>query len=646
MVFEELRVENKIVLDDKKMLDGFINEVSEINLSYRQNSFSLKFAGVLHGYPLKVRYSYILENYDEEWKPLTENNEIIYTNLRPGSYSLKIKAINEFGEFGNTRELKIIVHSPWYLTFWAFLLYLIIIGTGIYFLIEYTKILESKKNKEEQISFFNNLTHEIKTPLAIIKGMLDGNSFKVNESKETVNSAVDKINSMVNQMLAVQRYSLSGEMELNVSKINLKTHISNLIREFDPILKQKNLTVDFNCKLENTLFYFDEEKFDKIIVNLFSNAIKYSNPDNSIKITTENNDGNFNFIIQDFGIGIPKEDQKKILTKFFRAKNAINNQISGTGLGLIIVKNIIDATHGKLEFDSIVNQGTIFKVQLKSLEHLYVENAVNEFEDSIQIEVGENIEKYSNYKVLVVDDNDDLRNYLKRVLENYFLVFEAKNGLEGLEIASNVFPDLVITDYMMPIMDGDEMSNKIKSDINLNHIPIIILTALNDAKHKRESFEKGITDYIEKPIDVSVLLAKIISIFDWQNAIKDRILQDSNEILINLKPNRQEEFIIKLQNIILDNIENEDFGLDEICSILGMSRTSLYMKLKKIISISPQDFIVHTKLNFSKKLLLDDDMNIKEVAYKSGFSNPKYYSTLFKKVFGITPSEFIKEMNK
>lgn len=641
IVFEDFLLNNEVITDNE-ILPAHINQTKNIFLNYKQNSFGFKFVGVLHGYASKVKYSYMLEGFDETWSKLSSKNFANYTNLNSGEYIFKVKATNGQGDYGPEKRISIIIASPWYASFFAYLIYLLLFISAIYVLIEIIKILEVKKNKEEQIDFFNNITHEIKTPLSILLSTIEETK---NEENLRVKSSIERINNLINQMLNFQKFS-TDTSDIEISKINLNDFTSKLIQDFKPLLQEKKLVIDFENKFNNELFYFNEDYLTKILFNLISNAIKYSNENNKIIITLYNLEKvRLGIKVKDFGIGIPKNAQKNILTKFFRAKNVVNNQYSGSGLGLMIVKQIIDKTNGKISFKSTEN-GTVFRISLFDFEQKY-------FEDSIQknsindIDVSNEILKFSGKKILIVEDNVELRNYLIRTLENYFLVYEASNGQEGYDLTSKIFPDLILTDFMMPIMDGLQFSNKIINDISLNHIPIFMLTALHNSIHKKESTDIGIAEYIEKPINISFLLAKITNTFLWQEKLRDRYIHQNDVVIaIKNKNENENEFLNKLEKIILDKIKDEEFSLQDICKIIGMSRTSLYMKLKNLIDLSPQDFIIHTKLKFSKKLLIEGNSNIKEIAYACGFSNPKYFSTSFKKAFGISPSEFIKSIHQ
>ena len=449
-------------------------------------------------------------------------------------------------------------------------------------------------------------------------------------------------------MLNFHLVNSKDDVPNDITKIKLKDYFDDLNANFKQLLLEKNLKIIIKNSYEKEIFYFEKEDLDKIIFNLISNAIKYSKEDNEIKIHLYKNKKNKLVIkIVDYGIGIPKDQQKYILNNFYRARNVINSKYSGTGLGLMIVKNLVERNNGKISFESKENIGTTFKLELTDQESLYIETVFKKENNSTSSFDVKELNKFSNYKILIVEDNEQLRKNMVSLLENYFLVYEAKNGKEGLELALQIFPNLILTDFIMPIMDGVEMCNALKEDINLNHIPVFMMTVLNNTLHKQKSIESGITEYFEKPIDINILLAKINNIFNWQEKLKEKLLHQGD---INnaekFKSQKNADFIEKLEQIILDKIQDENFNLQDICNLVGMSRTSLYMKLKSLIDLSPQDFIIHTKLKYAKKLLIEGDVNIKEVAYASGFTNPKYFSTSFKKFYGLTPTGFVESLKK
>ncbi|MFD1094558.1 hybrid sensor histidine kinase/response regulator transcription factor [Salegentibacter chungangensis] len=642
--FEDFSLANSSANEEHNPLKKSINVTDKIDLKYNQNSFSFRFVGVLHNGSSKIRYSWKLEGFEEEWTEPSTLNVASYTNMGPGNYTFKVKAANRMGEFGPPREINIEIHSPWYSSPLAILVYVILLA-GVFLLVVYvTSAFVNKKNAEQQVDFYNNLTHEIRTPLAILMSSLD--NYSRNRSDDQNNTrlkgTIKRLNSLFEQMLTYQK-STTGDSYRDVDAIAPQAHIAELAEDFEPMLEERHLEIEFNNEWNEELFYFNKEDFDKVIFNLISNAIKYSFDNEKITLKTSKKDEFLKITITDKGIGIPKDQQKNILRRFYRARNVVNSQKPGTGLGLMLVKNIAEKTGGEISFVSEENKGTTFTVFLKNMKTAYKKSAILEKSESTPINLAETgqLTEFSDSKILIVEDNDDLRNELVKILGNYFQIYEAKNGRQGLEMASQVYPDLIITDLIMPVMDGQVMTRKIKSDINLNHIPIFMLTVLQNRSQKLESLEHGVSEYLEKPIDINLLIAKIFNSLNWQKKLQKRYQEESElETAVKFRNESDEKFIKEIEAYILEKIRDESFSVHDICEKFNMSRTSLYMKLKNLIDLSPQDLIINTRLKFSKNLLINTRKNIKEVAYESGFSNPKYFSTSFKKFYHLTPSQY------
>jgi len=381
---------------------------------------------------------------------------------------------------------------------------------------------------------------------------------------------------------------------------------------------------------------------------LFSNAIKYSKENGLIKIELDKKKDNLVLSITDNGIGIPKDQQKYILKRYYRGRNAINSNLPGTGLGLMIVKTIIEKDKGSIKFSSVENKGSTFTIRLVNKKMLYSpETQPEEYTTSLSLEEQESLQEFSGAKILIVEDNDELRDNLVSKLSIYFQVEEAKNGKTGFEKALEFFPDLIVTDLIMPEMDGFEMTKKLQDEISLSHIPILMMTVLNSKKHKQESAKVGITAYLEKPVDINYLIAKIINALSWSKKLREKYLHQVDiKNAEKFRNTKDADFINRLEKYILDQINEESLSVHNLSSHVNMSRTALYMKLKNMVDLSPQNFIIHTRLKYARKKLIEGDMSIKEIAYSCGFSNPKYFSTSFKKLFGESPTTFIKNLKE
>ncbi|MFD1062267.1 ATP-binding protein [Winogradskyella litorisediminis] len=655
LVFETFKLSNELILPGKEPLNKHINLTDDINIEHYNNSFELEFAGVSQRLSSKLKYSWILDGFDEDWSKPGSNSIATYTNINPGNYTFKVKAINKYGVSSDVRDIQITVNAPWWATKKAYLIYVLLLIGLLYAIVHFTSVIIKKKNADEQIDFFNNITHEIKTPLTILISSLDNVTEDVSsgkDSKKRIKTTVKRINSLFEQMLNFQKVTTEDNLNLNITEIDVFASIQQRINNFKPLTEEHDITIEFNNTWNESLF-FGKDNFDKIILNLLSNAIKYSHKGGTIQINTSKTaNGEFKLEVIDNGIGIPKDQQKHILKRYFRARNVINSQRVGTGLGLMMVKKILEKTEGSISFTSQENKGTTFIVFIKNLKEDYNKSLVSAentvAKNDIEAEPNQDeLSELSDSKILIVEDNDELRDVLSRTLGNYFQVFEAKNGIEGLEMASTMFPNIIITDLIMPEMDGMQMAKKLKEDISLNHIPVFMLTVLQNSEQKLESIETGISEYLEKPVDIKYLLAKITNTLKWQNKLKKKFIHqgdvESAEIFRN---KNDQDFLMQLEEKVIENIENENFSVHDLSGSFGMSRTSLYMKLKTLIDLSPQDFIIHTKLKRAKSLLVKGNLSIKEVAYRSGFSNPKYFSTSFKKFYGMTPSGFIDSLKK
>ncbi|GJM33944.1 MAG: hybrid sensor histidine kinase/response regulator [Saprospiraceae bacterium] len=651
IVFEEFRLFNKTVEPGASSLSEHINVVKNIKLKASENAFTLKFLGILHSTPSKIKYSWQLEGFNDEWSEANSENQTNFTNLPPGAYTFRVKAANRDGHWGPERQLSINILPPWWATTTAYFIYLLLGILVLVGLVYITGLYINKRNAEQQIAFFSNITHELKTPLTILLSSLEKLPNDQNTQPDTeqkVKGTIKRLNSLFDQLLNFHKVTVGGRHNGAISKINLPGHIEKLVNSFMPLLEDRSISIEIIGRYEKQVFYYTQEVFDKILFNLVSNAIKYSKQNGKITIKLSSvQGGNLRLSFSDDGIGIPKDQQKFILKRYYRGRNAINSQMPGTGLGLMMVKNLVEQDRGSISFSSIENVGTTFTVLLKTQESRYHKSAMLPQNKPVPKDLYENtqIEEFSDAKILLVEDNDELRQVLLDKIGVYFQVFEARNGKEGLEMVKQVFPDLILTDLIMPEMDGMTMCQELQKDINLNHIPIFMLTVLNNSVQKMESIENGITEYMEKPIDFNLLLAKMTNTLAWQEKLRKKYLhQVEIENAEKYRNKRDADFINGLEKFVLSQLSNESFSIHDLCKQVGMSRTALYMKLKNLVDLSPQDFIIHARLRYARKLLIEQDSPIKEVAYKSGFSNPKYFSTSFKKIFGISPSDFLKNL--
>jgi CheY-like chemotaxis protein len=457
------------------------------------------------------------------------------------------------------------------------------------------------------------------------------------------------MNTLFDQLLNYNKISSKFYQNQPISEINLEEHINMILNNFKQTIENKNINIHFENGFTASYFYYKKDVFDKICFNMISNAVKYTGQNGSIQIKLKNSPaGSLIFTITDNGIGIPKDQQKDILKRYYRARNAINSQETGTGLGLMMVKTLLEIDGGSISFVSEKDLGTSFTINLVNFKDKYLQEVDLH---QPQIYSGAEIEEKSNEgvvrpRILVVEDNDELRIDLVEKLSEYYTIIAARNGKEGFEKAVSRVPDLIITDLIMPEMDGIELCRLLQKDPNTNHIPIFMVTVLNDSANKVASIKSGVHSFLNKPVDLPSLIAQINSVLEYRERIKQEIIKKAEiDKASQFKDDRSAAFIKEIEDFILDKVRQEEISVQDLCKHIGMSRTALYMKMKEVMNQSPQNFIIITKMNHARDLLLHGGRSVQEIAFMVGFNNPKYFSTSFKKQFGMSPTTFLKSLN-
>lgn len=632
---------------NKTQILNLYNRPDEIiELQHWQDFIKLKFNAIDHLNPDKYMYSWRMKGVTDEWSPATNDKEIYIGKLSSGKYTIELKTVDPSGQFGPVKSVKLKILNPWYWSGWAKMIYLLFLGGLSIILYRFSRTLIQKNNAEEQISFYNNITHELKTPLTILVNKLESTS-DVNTYKSEVKITVDRLNSLFDQLLNFNKVSSSFYKKQNVSAIEIESHLKNIINSFQPEINKKNINLKFENNYNEQVFYYKKDILDKIFYNLLANAVKYTENGGQITIKINKNRNSLVLIVTDNGIGIPKDEQKHILKRYYRARNAINSQLPGTGLGLMMVKTLVEQDQGKMTFVSEPGLGTSFTVTLNTLkEDVNVSTIGNASTPSPESTVQTPSEPSSKYKILIVEDNDELRIDMVEKLSPHFSIMAARTGTEGYEKAKAGMPDLIVTDLIMPEMDGNELCRTLQKDESTSHIPVFMMTVLNDPHQQVESIKSGINTYMTKPIDFPFLIAKIFSVLEYKQKLRDKYIHETEiSKSIQFRDEREAEFVKDLEEFILSRVKDEEIAVHDLCKHLGMSRTALYMKLKEMIDHSPQSFIIMTKLNHARKLLLQGGRTVQEVAFMVGFNNPKYFATSFKKQFGTSPSGFLKSLN-
>lgn len=604
----------------------------------------------------------MLEGFDESWFTIDEGNTISYTNISPGNYTFRLKAINrDTKELIDERSIDINIKPPFWKSGWAYLIYFILFLAVLKLVLQYIKSMMEKRYSKEKIQFFTNMAHDIRTPVTLIKAPLNDLLENENLSEKGITALdiaarnAEKLSLLVTQLMDFQKADMAS-LRLIVSKHELKNYILEKKVLYKVEAERKNINLTAEISFDSLHVWFDREKMDKIINNLLSNAIKYTNSEGSIRIKVSQDEKNWHLSITDTGIGIPVSEQKYLFKRFFRAHNAINSKETGSGIGLLLTKELVKLHEGTIDFSSKENVGTEFKLTFKKGKDFFQEKEtlkaymIEENEDIAATDIAPDNEKEPEVnderikaKILIVEDNDDMRLYLKNNLSEQYTIAEASDGQEALENIEIINPDLVISDNLMPRMNGIDFCMKLKNSMETSHIPVILLTALSDKEDVLKGLDCGADDYIIKPFDITILKAKIRNILQNRETLKKLFaVSEGAEATLEYTNPLDKEFIEKAVRLIEENLDEPSFSTNELSAGMSMSRSSFFNKLKALTGQGPNDFIRTIRLNKAKELLLTKQYNVFETSIMTGFSDAKYFSTAFKKQFGISPSKIGK----
>lgn len=605
----------------------------------------------------KIRYAFRYKGKDKYWNYLPEGQNSIYlTELSKGSHNLEIRATDKNGLWSNNNITILVERLPaWYETWWAYALYILIIATIIYFVIE--KYIQYQKDKqriqmEEQVAqmkyrFFTNVSHELRTPLTLIITPLETiikkiTDITIKQQLVSVSKNAQNLLELVNQLLDFRKVEMKGE-NLSLTKGDIVKFISFIYENFQLIAAEKKLHFSYHAALPSLYMFFDHDKLRKIINNLLSNAIKFTkeNGSVSIKLLTEiRESGTFVVIsVEDTGKGIPTKELPLIFERFHQV-NTDGDSI-GSGIGLHLVKEYTNLHQGEVNVKSILDKGSTFTVSIPTYLVPEKKNTEENIKnDEIPINQLADLAK----KVLIVDDNTEFRTYLKNELAQFYTIYEAKDGKEGEKYAIEKDPDIIVTDLMMPEMDGIELCHHIKNNISTSHIPVILLTANDNIENEKRGYKEGADAYIAKPFHWDILLSRIQNLMEQkqqrQQTFKKEIEINPSNITIS---SLDEQLIKKALELIEKNISNSEYSIEDLSKDMGMSRVNLYRKIHSITDSTPSEFVKSIRLKRAAELLKQGQMTVVEVAYSVGFNTPSYFTKSFKKMFGTLPTQYNEE---
>ncbi|WP_372757185.1 two-component regulator propeller domain-containing protein [Mariniflexile sp.] len=681
-IITEFKIQNKEILpgleiNDQVPLVEDLNETKSVELNYKNRNFSIQFSAPSYANEKLNKFEYMLDGFDKNWISASSNSRTVqYTNLFPGDYVFKIKASNSDGNWSNVVSYNIKITPPFWLTYQALLLFLLFLFLISYFIRKEIKnrirlkqeLVTEKVNRErdiklnnEKLRFFTNISHELRTPLTLILGPVKQ---LIEEAKESsteyqksrynlIHQNASRLLNLVNQVLDFRK-AQTGELKLKVSKTDILLYTKNTFDSFKEFAYNKHIELNFNTEDEAFFGWIDRDKYDKILYNLLSNAIKFTNKYGHVELYVRmKDDKNENLVIEvsDDGIGIPLKSQEKIFTRFYQATNSKENN-TGSGIGLSLVKSLVELHKGTIKVESTPGKGSVFTVEIPVNRSAYSKKEVFEFvsssENKQEVPEYSPVKKVTNNieikeKILVVEDNLELRKYLIDYLSDYYKVYEAENGEEGLQICHQIKPILCVADVMMPVMNGLEFCKELKNDEFISHIPVILLTALSENEDKVKGYDVGADGYIVKPFDPSLLKTVIVNIIKTRLELKAKFSGEiESEVSLLTHSPIDKDLMENISNLIEENLNNVDLTTSFLCSALGMSSSKLYRKVKELTDLAPNEFIRTVRLKKSAQLLKSKKYNVSEVTNLVGFNDPLYFSKCFKKQFGYSPSKLIK----
>ncbi|WCO02006.1 hybrid sensor histidine kinase/response regulator transcription factor [Psychroserpens ponticola] len=671
----ELDKEGELKFTNLKIKDAYVSPIASsnviptsiintksIHLNYDDFPVNLSFSALDFRPNSNTNYVYKLLPDDADWNTLNTKNNLQLLNLSSKSYTLQIQGTSRNNLWQKPPlELKISVTPPWFKSNLAYLTYLLLFLGIVYafYKISLQRQIAGQESKRLQdlddlkSRFITNITHEFRTPLTVILGYLSNLKERYSE-KEEINVAINTIEQnsnnllhLVNQMLDLAKLE-QGKLTLNTTQSDVASYIQYLTHSFSSIAEEKSIILKFESEFNELKMDFDAEKMRQILTNLISNALKFSSEDTHVTVALKKINNQLEIKVIDQGLGIPEDELPHIFDRFFQVDNQDYKVSQGTGIGLSLTKELVQLMEGDIEVHSAVNQGTTFTVrfpiknsaqlsspELKALKSTIGETYVPQLDDIITPE--------DTNSVLIVEDNTDMARYIASCLQEQYKVTFAKNGLDGFEKAKETIPDIIITDVMMPVMDGFELTQKLQAQIATNHIPIVMLTSKAMQDDKLEGISSGADAYLTKPFQKEELLLRMQMLIAKRKKLQENYLIDTVAEKTELKKQTTDKNLIFLNTIIEgihNHLDDSNFGATELAQFMTMSDSQLYRKLKAISNTSTSIFIRKIRLEKSKELLKNSNLSISEIAYSTGFNDPNWFSKAFKEEFGESPSYF------
>ena len=661
------------ISDGYQVTDTTVIASDRFNLSYHDNSFAIQFSTLTYENPEHISYLYSING--EPYVRLRSGvNELTFSHLPPGTYRFRVKAERNNSETV-AREFVVIVHAPWYRSAWAYTFYLLLLGAAVWYYLTTRRRKEQDRLRlqehihaeemgEAKLRFFMNISHEIRTPMTLITTPLL--SLIKNEDDphkksiyETIRRNAERILSLINQMMDLRKID-KGMMQMRMQETELVAFVKDVHALFETQAKAKNITLTYEHDTDQLPVWIDRKNFDKVIVNILSNAFKFTSAGGKIGIAITHDDGHATIAIRDNGEKIPEDKLEKIFERFYQTASSVNDRNTGTGIGLDLTRSLVELHHGTIRARNL-DEGCEFAVTLPlGNEHLKPEEMMMEKEVEEKPETEETVAEEpqpvllaqpanKRLTLVIAEDDDEIRDYLDMELSKDYDVHVCTNGREALSETIRVVPDLVLSDIMMPEMDGNTLCSKLKTNPNTNHIPVVLLTAKSRDEDKLEGLETGADAYIVKPFNMDILRRTIINLINTHRLLQlkygrnDGLEEKLDEIVVR---SPDEKLLERVMNAINAHLDDSDLSVDMIADEVGISRVHLHRKMKELTGQTPHDFIRNLRLKQAANLLANQGMNVTEVMYACGFANSASFSTVFKKFYGVSPRDYMKEHSK
>ena len=676
-----------------EVITSSVLHADSYTLAHSDNTFSVEFSTLEFSNPERIVYQYMIEEIGHNWiNTYPGMNRITYTNLNPGTYTLKIRAL-DYDNYSEVKTIRISIAPPWYQSPWAYAVYailsvllILLIAGQVHSRIRHRQEAMRRRHQEQineaKLQFFINISHEIRTPMTLIinpleKLLSENKDSELQKTYVMIHRNAQRILHLINQLMDVRKLD-KGQMQLHFRETDIVGFIDDLMDTFEYLSQRKNIQFNFIHNDENLNVWIDLNNFDKVLLNILSNAFKYTPNGGNITIDLstgydENAKGAlrryFEIVISDNGIGIDQNKIEQIFERFYQISNDFNNSNFGTGVGLHLSRLLVELHYGVIYAENREDaKGTRFVIRmplgsdhLKAQELEQHENHTVSTTDSVRIPVssipadtldydesgkGKKVKPKTRYKILVVEDEDEIREYIKEELSSEYKIIVCENGKKALELALTELPELIISDVMMPEMDGITLSRKVKQNININHIPIVLLTAKSSPESKIEGLDIGADAYITKPFNTEVLKSTITNLIENRERLKTKFKgqQQPEDMIQKIEVKSSDEVLMeRIMKIINENLSNPELSVEMLATSVGMSRVHMHRKLKELTNQSARDFIRGIRLKQAAVLLSEKKITISEVAYATGFSNLSHFSNSFRYFYGVSPKEYTGE---